>query len=243
MNKYLIYQSIGFLFFLSLAFTSCELEDEEIKGSGNITTKRQSIQEFDELDINGVITVFLRQSDNHKVEVVTDDNLHHIVNIESVNGKLFVRTNDDSDYQATKMDVYISMPNLSHIRLDGVTALYCEDTLTLSDIRIEKLNTGFMEFRGVLSRLSVESYDVGDMELHGKAQTAEINNQMTGNLHAYGLLTNNMYLIHGGTGEVEIYASDILEVTIDGVGDVHCKGNPGTIEKTVNGIGKLYIEN
>ncbi len=223
-------------------FSSCEVESDP-KGSGNVTTQRRSVQDFDELDINGVLTVYLQQSDNHKVEVVTDENLQYIVNVESVNGILYIRTNDDVDFQATRMDVYISTPDISAIRLDGVTAMYCRDTLSLNNVDIEKTNTGFMEFRAILSQLTIETYDIGDMELHGKAITTKIRNQMVGDIFAYGFKTDDMYLSHGGTGEIEIYVSDSLEVDISGVGDVHCKGNPNYIDKNVSGVGKLFIEN
>lgn len=241
MKHYIFYKTLGFAFIVMALTTGCE-DESEIKGSGDVTTQRRSVQEFQKLDISGVLTIYLQQADNHKVEVVTDDNLQHIVDVESVNGTLYVRTHDETDYEATRMDVYISTPDLSAIRLDGVTAMYCPDTLSLTNIYIEKANTGFMEFRTIVSKITIESYDVGEIELHGKAVNADIINNMIGDISAYGFKTEEMYLSHGGTGEVEVYVSDSLEVIISGVGDVHCKGYPNYVEKSVTGVGKVFIE-
>lgn len=240
-NRYFC-QTLGLLLLFIALLTSCEEQETRIKGSGDVTSQRRSVQAFEEIDVNGILNVYLQQSEAYKVEVETDENLQYIVEIENAGQVLYVKTNQDMDYQATKMDVFISVPDIKRIDLEGVNALFCEDTLLLDRVLIEKDNTGFMEFRASLNELRLNTYDVGDVELHGKAINTVINNQMIGDISAYGFRTKNLDLYHGGTGEIEVYVTDTLDVEISGVGDVHCKGMPKEISKVVTGVGKLFIE-
>lgn len=239
-NSY-FFQTAGLLFLFIALLASCEEQETLIKGSGDLTRQRRNVQEFKEIDVNGILNVYLQQSETYKVEVKTDENLQDIVVIENSGDVLFIKTKRDVDYQATKMDVYIFVPDIERIELEGVNALFCKDTLVLDRVFIDKGNTGFMEFRATLNELTLNTYDIGDVELHGKAVHTVINNQMTGDLSAYGFKTENLGLNHGGTGEIEVYVTSVLDVEISGVGDVHCKGNPTEISKVVTGVGKLFM--
>jgi hypothetical protein len=220
--------------------TGCEIENNQ-KGSGNVTTKRRSVQPFKELDINGIFTVYLSQGTQYKVEVVADENLQQLIKIETLNNVCYIETDSKDDFQATRMDVYITLPSVERIKLEGVNSFYCTDTLVLDKIEIEKVNTGFMRFNTICNYLSINTSDVGDLELNGKALDLEINNIMTGNISAYGFKTNNLTLTHAGTGDVQVFVTNELSADLTGVGDVYCRGFPPNISKTGNGVSRLFM--
>lgn len=226
---------------LLLLVSGCEFE-QKLEGNGSITTKRIFVQDFTELDIDGVFNVYLKQEDDFRVEVITDENLQYLVEVDQISDVLYIKTDEESDYQATQMDVYISVPDISYINLEGVTALYSEGTLFLSDLSVDKNNTGYLQLNINLNKLTLNSYGSGDIELFGKANQTIIYNSMVGNIDAFNFITNSMNLIHDGTGNIEIFVLESLEIALTGVGDVYCKGNPESITKSSEKmVGRLYL--
>ncbi len=223
--------------------SGCEIEQKEIKGNGNITTNRRFVESFSELEINGIFTVYLSQASMTKVEVVTDENLQQLINTETNNNVLSIVNNSEDDFSANRMDIYITVPDIKRIKLDGVNSFYCLDTLQLDEVYIEKENTGFMQFNAVLNKLTIHSSDVGDLELNGKSLDLEITNEMTGNIYGYGFKTNNLVLSHTGTGDIQVFVTNSIKADLSGVGDVYCKGFPANISKTTNGVCRLYVGN
>ncbi len=241
MKNYNLSILTGLILALILFSTSCEL-DTKLEGNGNVVSRRVAVQSFDEIDIDGVLNVYLKQGDLGKVEIVTDENLQDIVEVENVNGVLYINTETNSEFDATQLDVFITVPNLTKIDLDGVTALYCEGTLYLDDLEVEKHNTGYMQLSTSLDHLFITSSGIGDMSLIGKANEVVLDNTMTGNISAYDFITKSLVLSHDGTGDVHVFVLDYLEVSLTGVGDVYCKGNPDTIRKSSeNIVGHLYM--
>jgi hypothetical protein len=221
--------------------SGCEIENNH-EGNGNVTTDRRNVSNFDEIEIDGVLDVYLKQGTTYRVEVVTDENLQDIVETKTVNGVLYVDTEDDKEYDATQMDIYITVPDIGRIWLDGVTALRTEETMELDVLEINKQNTGELYFDVMITDLTIISDGVGDIELNGKGQNVEISNVMVGDIKAFGFKAYNLELNHSGTGKMEVYVTNNFEVDISGVGDVYCKGNPVNITNTGDNIvGHLYM--
>jgi len=240
MKLYTRYQIVGFIFILLLILASCETE-QDIKGSGVVVTKRYSVAEFSDLKIDGILNIYFKQEDTYRVEVKTDDNLQSIMRIESEGGTLKIYKDSNDDFEATEMDIYVSAPQVENILLDGVTALYVNEPIQQDNITIEKQNTGYMYMHAQLNRFTLYTDGVGDVALVGKSQNAVINNSMIGNIQAYKFAVDNMILSHCGTGTIELQVLSELEVELEGVGDVYCKGNPTQISKYGTGLGKLYM--
>ena len=71
-------------------FSSCEIE-KNIEGNGKVITKRRNTSSFTEININGVLDVYLKQGDLYKVEVITDENLQQIVETEKRGNTLYIK--------------------------------------------------------------------------------------------------------------------------------------------------------
>lgn len=241
MKKYFLYQLIGLMLILLATMSGCEIE-KKLEGSGIVTTERRVVQDFQEIEINGVLNVYLKQGALNKVEVKTDDNLQGIVEIKSNNGILYVNTKTNSNFDATQMDIYITVKNINYLKLDGVTALYTEGIISLDVLTINKVNTGYMSFSASLNKLFLTTDGAGDLTLTGKADITEIENAMVGNLHAYGFKTRDLTVIHSGTGVVEVFATERITIDITGVGDIYCKGSPPNISKLSESVvGHLFM--
>jgi hypothetical protein len=241
MKNYLHYKIIGLIFLCLAIFSGCEIQNDH-KGNGNVTTERRNATNFDEININGVLDVYLKQGVAFRIEVVTDENLQEIIETNVNNRILLVKTKDDQEYDATQMDIYITVPDIRRIKLEGVTALYTQDTLELSSVEIEKLNTGLLNFNAIVDNLTLFSSGIGDIELSGKGRYVTIENDMVGDIKAFEFKIYDLNLVHNGTGQVEVYVTNNFDIQLTGVGDVYCKGSPVKITNTgENTTGRLYL--
>ncbi len=240
--KIYTYIKISIFVLVAMVFTTgCEME-KTLEGNGNVTSQRIAMQDFTKIEANGIFTLYLKQGDLGKVEIQTDENLQDLISVENVNGTLTIKTDRNSDFNATRMDVYITAPDISYLSIEGVTSVYCENTFFLSKLVVDKDNTGDLQLNLNLDVLEINSTGMGNIELSGKSNKLIMNNSMTGDISAYGFITRDMKLTHDGTGDIEIYVLDDLEIALTGVGDVYCKGNPENITKTEeNVVGHLYL--
>ncbi len=234
-------QPIVYLLLLVVFAVSCELETEVV-GDGNVTTNRRYVSSFSRLEIDGILNVYLKQADEYKVEVKTDENLQEIVLVDSEDDILKIYTNTSYDFEATEMNVYISTPAVEEVSVDGVTAFYVKEQFNQNDLYVEKKNTGNIYLNAVCQSFTLITDGVGDVDLIGSANDAVIDNAMVGNLYAYEFIANNMIFTQASTGDAQINVQSRLAVEFTGVGDVYCQSAPETIEKTGDGTGHLYIE-
>jgi hypothetical protein len=240
MKSIKFYQLLGYVILFLLIMTSCE-EQQDIEGNGIVTTEFRPVTTFSELSVDGVLNVYFKQADVHEVRVKTDDNLHTLVMVEQLGDMLKVFTDTDAEFEATELDVFITAPYVNNFVLDGVTALYVTEVITLDHLSVHKKNTGYMHMQAVVDRFDLISDGVGDIDLEGKTMTATVDNVMIGNIHAYNFKADKMFLTHNGTGTIEINVISDLQVEIFGVGDVYCKGAPENVERSGNGIGSLHV--
>lgn len=222
--------------------TSCSLETDELVGNGKVTNKKRFVKDFNKIDINGVFDVYLYQDVVERLEIETDDNLHKLIDVNTINGTLYIKTDTEEDYNATKMDLYLTVTDIDEITLDGINGLYCKDTLRLADLEIDKNNNGHLLLKTNLNQLDLNAYNAGEIELRGSADRVNFSNKMSGDVYAYQFVTRDMDLKHDGIGEVQINVTNNLSVDLSGVGNVRCKGIPQNVTRNISGQGKVYIQ-
>ena len=61
----------------------------------------------------------------------------------------------------------------------------------------------------------------------------------TGNLQAFKLITENTTITSSGVGKAEIYASNSIEATLSGMGNLHYKGDPKDVDTKISGFGNI----
>ncbi|QQS51577.1 MAG: DUF2807 domain-containing protein [Bacteroidota bacterium] len=240
MNSYYGFRNILLILLTLSIFPSCETE-KDLNGNGKVTTRSYKVESFNQLNIDGVLTVYFQQGEKYAVEVKTDDNLHEIVSVLSEGESLKIFTNTKDNFQATVLNVYVTAPSVDAILLNGVTALYITDTLVQDELLVTKENTGVLSLNLELEHFLLNSDGVGEILLKGRADKAYIHNIMLGDIHAFEFIVRNLEISHQGTGNIELNVIDKLELDFQGVGNIYCKGNPTEVIKKGNGTGNVFL--
>ena len=90
-----------------------------------------------------------------------------------------------------------------------------------------------------LSGVSAEMMDVqssggSDVKLEGETNKLQLTSSGGSDVSAFKLKAKNCTASVSGSADVDIYVKDVLNVSISGVSDVRCKGNPQKVVKTVS---------
>jgi hypothetical protein len=198
---------------LSVLFTctSCiSIGQRSIKGSGNVTTEKKQVTDFENLDISGVFNVILKQSDKADVTVEADDNLQQYVIVENRNNTLYVKTKEKINIRgAKKTNIYISLVNISKLKNSLVGNLSTSGVIALKNIDINTSAVGNTTLNVKVDNLSLQISAVGNTDIEGSAPNCSITNSAVGNLDAAKLAVEKMTLKNSAVGNTTVNAKTL----------------------------------
>lgn len=89
---------------------------------------------------------------------------------------------------------------------------------------------------------NVKNKGTGDMLLTGETKSLKIYNEGTGEISSFGLnsIHSNIEII--GSGDVKVTCTDVLQVKIEGSGNVFYQGSPD-ISSDIKGSGDIIAAN
>ena len=204
-----------------LLFSTCFLDDD-FNGSGIIESETRTLDDFQNIDIAGVIKVNISFGTTQSVTVTADDNIINKVNTEVTQNTLFIDL-DKGDYHDITVIINVVIPQLNKLTNSGVT------TSTVSNF-------------DNIDILEVNNSGVGSLDLDGSARKLILHSSGVGTLNGFSFVVDTCQINHSGVGNVRITVNDLLSGTLSGVGNIYCKGDP-KIEVTQTGVGNIINSN
>jgi len=205
-----------------ILFSGCVVDGNVVRGQGDMESYDISVDNFTGLSISGNYELTIRQAPEFSVVLEIQENLFEFVEISERDGTLYVRS-------ARSLRTTLgNTPRLS------VYAPYLD-------------NFNFMGALDADIDLHVENLDInvagaGDLTLSGSAEVLNITSAGAANIEAFELTAANAVVVVAGAGNVDIYATDTLDVRIDGVGNVRYAGNP-QLTQNIFGVGVVERRN
>jgi len=197
------------------------VQAKKVEGSGVVKKETRKVESFNAISCYGVVDVFLSQGEKESVVVEADDNLLEYIITEIKNGTLEIKNKKNIQFRkSTKMNIYITVQNITNMAFYGVGDLKCETKLNLSN-------------------LEITNHGVGDINLIGQAKFLKVSNSGVGDIKAYEFVVEKLTLNNSGVGDVEVNATNELKVVNSGVGDVIYKGGANSTDIESNGVGSI----
>ncbi len=222
--------------FLLLSLAGCNFNIKS--GNGDIEKIVTAIDNFENLSIGGNYDVILIKSEDHRVVIETDENLHDYITIEVFNGSLNI--NSVHNLKSTEgIDIEIYYSELNDIFSTGTSNINNEGVITSDQLSINLSGAGAIDLEVDVMTLKTNLTGAGVMSLSGEADHLETHISGAGGLRAFELNADNAEINVSGLGGVEIFANEKLVITITGLGGVIYTGNPKVIEKRITGFGKI----
>jgi len=201
----------------------------KVKGNGEIISAERSVSSFIRVHVSVSGMVELIQSDEEKVIIEADENLHEYIEVVNSGRTLYITMDGKwriPDFTTLKVKVYYRQVFTIYNGCVNGT-LTCANTLTSSqpvEIKIysdksnSKLNINAPAIKLVTAC-------VGDVEIEGSCNTLEVNAKSQGNLYARQLIAKNTILKNYSQGNLEIYADETLTISNYGEGNISYWGN------------------
>jgi len=212
---------IVLLIAIVVALSGCKLQ-RGLAGSGNRKTEKRELKSFNAIDTSGAYDINVTCQKSASFEIDADDNILPLIKTEVRDGVLFVSS--DQEFHSSKSPALrITLPELEGFSGHGA-----------DQVKIADANS---------SNLKIASTGADSIDAAGKAKSVTISSTGAGNIDTSKLTAEKAKVEIAGAANVEVYASDQLDVSISGVGSVTYSGNPKVLNKNVSGVGSVNPKN
>ncbi|MBN2682612.1 MAG: DUF2807 domain-containing protein [Bacteroidales bacterium] len=234
MKIYLLFCFVVFLFAIQL--NSCKRENSVgcFVSNGSIITINRTLENFSEIELNHVFTVYLVQDTAYYLEITSGENILPGIKSEVVNRRLIIDNNNTCNWMRgySKIPkIKIHAPIIKYIQIIGECDLFSEGKINSDTIFID------VESGASLCDLEVKS-DVVKLKIHAGTGKFTIKGECNfsyffnhGNAHIFGenLKAKRVQIHNNSTGDARLYSTEFLHIEYIGRGDIYYKGNPPEI--------------
>ena len=230
---------------IALLTGSCgRFNGRRINGNGHMKTDERTVNSFKDVESNGTFNIILTQGPLKPVRIEADENLLTYIEVSQEGDKLEIREKPDVNLHASgDINVYVTSPDFHSIDLSGAGDLTGTTKITNADnLDVSSSGAGDITLEVDAPVVKVEISGAGSVKLKGQAKSVDIGLSGAGHLQCYDLQAENAKVEVSGVGSAEVFASVKLEATVNGVGNIHYKGNPGSISQSVSGVGSISAE-
>lgn len=252
---------------------------EKIKGNGNLVTKDIKVSEYEEIQLGGNIeypnswgvgknsspvSFSYTQGGSATLQITMDENLFSSLKIESSDGKLSIRTHNNTHLSPTKLLIKGSSKNLKKLETSGCMDFFAKSALSGDQLAVKvsgscdivmeqsvRYSTCELSVSGsgdiTIDKLSCQMLKSnvsgsGDIQLKGNAEKGEFSVSGSGDLSTYGMQVKHLDCSVSGSGDAEVYATEKLNASVSGSGELSYKGT-ASVNKSVTGSGEIHKAN
>lgn len=229
-------------FILSIILISSDmLNSQTIYGDGNVTNETRTVTSFNSIEVNGVMNVYLKQGSNESVVVEADKNiLQYVITKVNSKGELDIETKENVNIKkSTKLNVYVTLKDISKLECNGVGNVNTESKLELNDLNIENNGVGNVDLDIDCNKLTLEINSVGNTTLSGNIDNVNMEHNGVGNIKAFDLTADNLSIESNAVGNAEVNAGREISIKLNGMGNVYYKGDAKLKSLEKNGFGNV----
>lgn len=213
-----------------------------VNGDGAIVSEEISLRDFDGIELKISADVYIRQGAEQKVIIEGQRNIIDEIERDVDNGIWRIDTDRCVRYDNDDLRIYITIPDITLLRISGSGDIISENTLVTDDIELTISGSGTIDAALDSDDINAKISGSGDMILEGRADVLTFTISGSGDLHAFNLQLRAANITISGSGDADVRVSDELDVRISGSGDVSYKGNP-QIDANISGSGRVINAN
>jgi len=185
-----------------------------VKGSGNVTTERRDISDFNAVDVGGVFQVEIVAQNDFAVEVESDDNLVPLITTE-VDGDTLKIGTEQRISPSGPIRIRISAPDIQNLEVSGAA------NVTLNGIDNEAL--------------SIDSSGASKIKVSGETTKLTVDVSGATKVDAEALRASDADIDSSGASHVNVNASGEITADASGASKVTYTGSPTSVQKKTSG--------
>ncbi len=220
LNKTLF--SIAFSF--AIIFMGIPASAQKIKGNKKVTKETRSIGTFTGIDVGGAFNIYLSQQEETSLIVEADENLLERISTEVKGESLLIKSNGIKN--ARSLNIYISAPSISEIKISGAANLKGENVLSGESLYIKASGASSVELNVDVNDLTTKASGAAYLKLQGKAAYHHIEASGAAEVKTGDLKTVKSTADASGAANITLNASEEAVSETSGAGSVQILGNP-----------------
>jgi hypothetical protein len=215
---------LAILIFSVLILSGCALIPDKpatVKGSGNVISETRAVAGFKSISLEGSADVNVDFGTAEALTIRGEDNIVFLIETNVQNGQLVINTKPQMTYTATvPVVINVTMIALDRVSISGSG------------------NINVPDFAG--DALVLDLPGSGNIIIGGTANRVDITLGGSGNIFTDQLKAKTATADLSGAGNIKVFASDKLDATLSGSGDIQYSGNPASVNKKVTGVGSIH---
>lgn len=202
---------------LALALAACS--------SGGIggpeVTQQRGVEAFHSIDLRGAASLDVRVGPASSVSVTGAESAVNRLATHVQNGMLVIEQQGSWFWLPASgdIDVEVTLPELNSLAVNGA-----------GDVDVSGLAG---------NELTLVLQGAGNIEAQGRVETLTARINGAGNMDLAELLAADVTATVNGAGNMQVNAGRALTATLNGVGSIRYRGNPGEVNSSVNGVGSI----
>lgn len=222
--------------------SSCVFNRSEVHGNYQVVSDTLEIEDYDAIELNVCADVIYRQISQAEpfLQISTDENILPALWVQVKGNRLIIDSKKDSVLRPSRLIIYTNSKNLKDICINGSSDICLENEVNTQEMNILINGAGDIKADSLFcERLNVKINGSGDIALAGAATSADFRVSGSGDILATNFLVQEMDCRISGSGDISIYVTRKLNASITGSGDIKYRGNPESINTSVNGSGEI----
>lgn len=207
-----------------------------ISGEGESEIINVPLEPITALKISTSADVVIKQGPVQKVEVETHRSVYEVLNKEVVNGLWNIYF--EQCFNGT-VNISITVPDLNQIEIAGSGDCTGTTNFNTDQMYIKINGSGDVDVKLNCQKIVSEVSGSGDITLAGSATSHKISINGSGSVDAGELAAVDAEVKVSGSGDVKVNATNILNATIAGSGNISYQGNPVQVKSEVLGSGEI----
>ena len=231
---------LSIVLFLATISTSCNIDMlNRVEGDRNvISEKRQVNEDFSKVKVSSGIDLYIKQGSKTSLTVEADENLHDIIIIEVVGGKLKIYT-EKNIWIAKAKKVYLTVTSLEELTATSGSDVISENTLKVNDFEVSTSSGADLRIEVEANYVVSSSSSGSDLRISGTANTHETSASSGSSIKAYSLESKKVTARVSSGADIGVFASESLNAKASSGGDIRYKGNPKSVDKKTSSGGGI----
>lgn len=198
-----------------------------VKGDGNIITQEQTLEPFDELIIEGALSVDFILGESNLLYIKADSNLMENVEISLVDKTLKIKNNT---YNRNQIACNLTAPMVNGIRISGGVKFSSKDTIQSNDLKFTVNAGAILSLIGNFGTIISSINAGGKATLVGTCKEMKASLSAGSNLQSFEMETDHL-IIDASAGANAVVNSKELEASATAGSTI--RYNEGAILKNI----------
>ncbi|RZS93314.1 head GIN domain-containing protein [Aquimarina brevivitae] len=225
--------------FLSLFLASCNMNFNGIQGEGEVIRKEKTIDKaFTGVKASKGLDVILIKSDDAKVIVEANENLHQHIEVYVENNTLYV-TSDKNIYRADEKNVFVSYKSLNKIASSSGASISSEATVVERNLTLKASSGSDIELSVRAETLQSSVSSGAHIELSGQANRHDAKASSGADIKSRDMESLIASATASSGSSIKIHAKQEFRGKASSGADINYYGNPEKIDEVENSGGNV----